>query len=241
MTKTSRSNEVCNEFVYLGGDFGTHKGSFSSPGYPTETYPNRERCTWIVKVPLDYRVALYFSDFDVESCPTQTENCTCDYVEISDGQLFIDRRISKLCGNKIPPNVLSSGRFLRIDLVTDATNPMKGFNAHFYSVSSDGSTLSTVDVQKNPKSVPPATDTPKKGGSSTTMIAVICSLLGVVLIGVFLLLVLVKKKHAQDNRRRSPQLQLGRSVSSTTSQRNNLPSEPPPPYSSVVNASPTIR
>ncbi|KAJ7391295.1 hypothetical protein OS493_019427 [Desmophyllum pertusum] len=28
---------------------GTHQGRFSSPGYPSGTYPNKERCTWIVK------------------------------------------------------------------------------------------------------------------------------------------------------------------------------------------------
>lgn len=157
--------EVCSEFVYLGGLFGTHRGKFSSPGYPSETYPNKERCTWIIKVPQKYRVGLYFSDFDIEYCSFRKENCTCDYVEISDGQLLIDKSLAKFCGSETPPTVFSSGRYVRVDMVTDELNNGKGFLAHFYSVSPDGATPSDIDVDtdKNIKSVPTSTGKPKKG------------------------------------------------------------------------------
>ncbi|KAL9972981.1 hypothetical protein ACROYT_G019382 [Oculina patagonica] len=241
VARTARSNEVCSEFVYLGGKYGTHTGRFASPGYPSGTYPNKERCTWIIKVPLDYRVGLYFSDFDIESCSSGEKNCTCDYVEISDGQLLIDKSLAKFCGSKTPPSVLSSGRFLRVDLVTNELNDRKGFQAHFYSVSPDGVTPSSigVDDDKHLRTLTTPTDKPKKGSDhSTTMIAVICSLLGVVLIGLILLFFhRKKKKHAQENQRRCAQLQLASPVSGV-SQRNQLPCEPPPPYSSVVASAP---
>lgn len=165
--------EVCNEEVYLGGDFGTHQGRFSSPGYPSGTYPNKERCTWIVKVPLNYRVGIYFSDFDIESCSTEKENCTCDYVEITDGQLLINKPLVKLCGSITPPDIFSSGRFVRIDLVTDELNAKSGFLAHFYSVSPDGVTPSSFDpdADKHLKSIPPPTDEPKKGNWATLDLA----------------------------------------------------------------------
>lgn len=110
-------------------------------------------------------MGFYFSDFDVEFCSTEKENCTCDYVEISDGQLLINKRLAKFCGSKTPPSVLSSGRFLRIDLVTDESNAKRGFKAHFYAVSPDGATPSSFvpDVHKHLKSIQPATDKPKKG------------------------------------------------------------------------------
>lgn len=157
--------KVCNEDVYLGGNFGTHKGTFSSPGYPSKTYSNKERCTWIIKVPLEYRVKLYFRDFDVEYCATEKENCTCDYVEVSDGQLLIDKPLAKFCGSEIPPDVTSSGRFVRVDLVTDELNTRKGFLAQFHSVSPDGVTPSSLnlDANKHVKSLPTSTDLPEKG------------------------------------------------------------------------------
>jgi len=243
LVKSARSIEVCNEDVYLGGNFGTHKGTFSSPGYPSKTYPNKERCMWIIKVPLDYRVKLYFKDFDVEYCSTEKENCTCDYVEISDGQLLIDKPLAKFCGSEIPPDVTSSGRFVRVDLVTDELSTRKGFLAQFYSVSPDGVTPSSLnlDADKHVKSLPTSTDLPEKGGNSTLMIAVMCSLLGVVLIGLILLFIYVKKnKQARQNQPRRAQQQLTSSVSGQVpSHRNHseLP-HPPPPYSSVVASAP---
>ena len=155
----------CRETVYLGGKYGTHTGSFSSPGYPHGTYASRKQCTWIVKVPFNYRVLLHFYDFDVESsesCSTPNQNCTCDYVDVSDGELLISKKLAKLCGSTIPPDILTSGRFLRVDLVTDESNNRKGFSANFYSVSPDGVTSSTFE-RKHLKTIPPDTDEPGKG------------------------------------------------------------------------------
>lgn len=235
VAKSARSIEVCNEDVYLGGNFGTHKGTFSSPGYPSKTYPNKERCTWIIKVPLDYRVKLYFNDFDVEYCSTESENCTCDYVEISDGQLLIDKPLAKFCGSEIPSDVTSSGRFVRVDLVTDELNTRKGFLAQFYSVSPDGVTPSSLN--KHVKSLPTSTDLPEIGGNSTLMIGVMCSLAGVVLIGLILLFIYVKRnKRAQENQPSCAPQQLTSPVSGQVPSHSNH--SDPPPYSSVVASAP---
>ena len=109
---------------------------------------------------------IYFNDFDVEYCSNEkAENCTCDYVEISDGQLLIDKPLAKFCGSEIPPDVTSSGRFVRVDLVTDELNTRKGFLAQFYSVSPDGVTPSSLDLDadKYEKSLPTSTDLPEEG------------------------------------------------------------------------------
>lgn len=237
IARTAWSNEVCSEIVYLGGDFGIHQGRFSSPGYPSGTYPSREKCTWIIKVPLNYRVLLHFDGLDVESCPTATNNCTCDYVTVSDGQLLRDRLLAKVCGTKPPLDIISSGRFVRVDLVTDESNErnFKGFSVQFYSISPDGATPTSIDerdTRKNKKTVPPEQDGPEKGGSSTIMIAVVCSLGGVAIIGIIFVCIYMKtRKQAQANH--AP-----RGHPSASFQRTQEPSRPPPPYSSVVPNAP---
>lgn len=245
ITRTSRSNEVCNELVYLGGRFGTHRGSFSSPGYPSGTYPSREQCTWIVKVPLNYRVLLHFNDLDVESCPTAMKNCTCDYVSVADGQLLIDNLLAKVCGSTTPPDITSTGSFVRIDLVTDASNSrnFKGFSAQFYSVSADGATPTSFDgdAGMHHKTIPPLTDEPGKGGSSAVMIAIVSSLVGVVIIGLIIVFIYIKKKkQTHANQARSTQMPMSYPVYSASSQRTQQSLPPPPPYSSVAfNVAPT--
>ena len=61
------------------------------------------------------------------------KNCTCDYVSVADGQLLIDKLLAKVCGTTTPPDNTSTGRFVRIDLGTDASNSrnFKGFSAQF--------------------------------------------------------------------------------------------------------------
>ena len=117
---------------------------------------------------MNYRVLLHFDGLDVESCPTATNNCTCDYVTVSDGQLLRDRLLAKLCGTKPPSDIISSGRFVRVDLVTDESNErnFKGFSAQFYSISPNGATPTSIDERdtgKNKKTVPPEQDSPEKG------------------------------------------------------------------------------
>lgn len=121
-------------------------------------------------------MGLYFSDFDIEYCSSEKENCTCDYVEISDGQLLIDKPLARICGTEKPPNVFSSGQFVRVDLVTDALNARKGFLAHFYSISPDGVTPSSADVDadKHLTSIPTSTDKPKKGNCAILILACNC-------------------------------------------------------------------
>ena len=136
---------VCSEFFYLGGDYGAHEGRFESPGYPLSAYPRNTRCTWIIKVPQNHRVRLYFTDFDIESCHNANYNCSCDAVEVYNGELLISQRLAQFCGNELPPVVLSGGRYMRVDLVSDEDTGKKGFAAGFYSVSSDPVTPTTLD------------------------------------------------------------------------------------------------
>ena len=81
---------------------------------------------------------------------------------VTDGQLLIDKPLAKFCGSEIPSDVTSSGRFVRVDLVTDELNTRKGFLAQFYSVSPDGVTPSSLN-KPDVKSLPTSTDLPEKG------------------------------------------------------------------------------
>jgi len=159
-------------------------------------------------------------------------------VDVSDGELLISKKLAKLCGSTIPSDILTSGRFLRVDLVTDESNNRKGFSANFYSVSPDGVTSSTFE-RKHLKTIPPDTDEPGKGGNSSVMIAVVCSLGGVVIIGlIFLFVCIKKKKHPRSNQPNRAQMEMTRPASGASSQRNQQPLPPPPPYSSVVSNAP---
>src|SRR2546426_591833 len=55
-------------------------GTLQSPNYPG-TYPPNKECFWIITVPEDFRVALRFQSFEMES----DSGCGYDYVEVRDG------------------------------------------------------------------------------------------------------------------------------------------------------------
>jgi len=100
-------------------------------------------------------------------------------VTVSDGQLLRDRLLAKLFGTKPPSDIISSGRFVRVDLVTDESNErnFKGFSAQFYSISPDGATPTSIDERdtgKNKKTVPPEQDGLEKGNQILIVMLLIC-------------------------------------------------------------------
>ena len=151
--------------MHLGGYYGNHKGSFSSPGYPSD-YPINAKCVWMIKVPIGYRVKLEFSDFEVESCAAGGRACTCDAVDVFDGQLSVNKRLSRWCGSDIPAGVYSSDRYMRVELTSDSSGQdMKGFSASYESVSPDGSGPTSNDMDSNKKTA--ATPSPKDDSANS--------------------------------------------------------------------------
>lgn len=120
-----------NECPTRGVLQGTN-GSFSSPQYPLN-YPNSVTCTWIIEVPEGYQVQLTFNTFKLEDCAISSI-CTCDHVEVRDGQTENSPSLKKHCGNEKPTPLGSSGRYMWVEFDSDSKTTEKGFNASFVAV-----------------------------------------------------------------------------------------------------------
>ena len=109
-------------------------GSLTSPGFPL-TYPVSVKCTWIIEVPEDYQVQLTFPTFQLETCAISSL-CTCDHVEMRDGQDENSKKLQQLCGNNIPATLRmrSSGRHMWVEFDSDSKTVGNGFDAFFKAV-----------------------------------------------------------------------------------------------------------
>ena len=52
-------------------------GILISPNYPNH-YDHNGDCVWVISIPVNERIALYFTDFAMES----TATCAFDYIEV---------------------------------------------------------------------------------------------------------------------------------------------------------------
>lgn len=116
---------------------------FSHAKYGDQNYENKEDCDWLIWADEDnYRVRFRFVSFEVED---ETE-CGYDSVEVFDGRDSSSEKLGKFCGNSIPPEFVSSGRYLLIRFKTDDTINWKGFSAWYVLASPDAvaATPSTI-------------------------------------------------------------------------------------------------
>ena len=97
-------------------------GNFTSPNYP-KPYGDSRDCTWIIEVPESYRVELKFHAFDLED--------GFDYVNVRDGKTLNSKSFGLFNGNKKPPVLTSSSNFLRVTLISDASDSFSGFFAEY--------------------------------------------------------------------------------------------------------------
>ncbi|XP_028391996.1 dorsal-ventral patterning tolloid-like protein 1 [Dendronephthya gigantea] len=126
----------------------SHSCSYSnirSPGYPGK-YPENLDCTWTKSSSLDI-VRLDISSLDLEQC----SRCTCDYVEVFDGDSKSSKSLGKYCTGSV--YLVSTGRYLTVAFHTDHTKGQRantGFQANSYSISrsdvckKDSYTISTA-------------------------------------------------------------------------------------------------
>ena len=85
------------------------------------------------------RISLRFLSFALESDTTVMRSrnrsglCTFDYVEIYDGESYESPLRARLCGRIIPPEIISTGRFLRVKFRSDMSVALRGFVAKYVS------------------------------------------------------------------------------------------------------------
>ena len=76
---------------------------------------------------------LEFDFFQLETC-TPRFACTCDHVEVRDGQDDSAKSLQKSCGDKTPFHLRSTGRFLWVEFESDSRTTRNGFHASFKAV-----------------------------------------------------------------------------------------------------------
>lgn len=119
-------------------------GTFSSPNFP-ETYANNLILNWTIRVSKGFRVALYFSAFDLEDSIAGGQPCSADYVKIFDGGLDSNTTSRRFCGNNDlysddAPSLFtyiyrSTANSITVQFASDYSNdlpgspPPKGFKA----------------------------------------------------------------------------------------------------------------
>ncbi|KAH0557748.1 hypothetical protein KQX54_011250 [Cotesia glomerata] len=94
-----------------------------SPGFPNEYPPNKYR-VWYLVAPLNSRIILKFTYFDLET----SENCNNDYVEIRNGDAYYSPLIGKYCNNTSPEVIWSKGYALYVKFVSNDKVQGGGFS-----------------------------------------------------------------------------------------------------------------
>ena len=104
-----------------------YNGTLRSPLSP-DWYPAGLSCYWLITVPDEKTVKLWFDSFELEP----SSGCTADYVEILDGKRHYSRSIGKFCGSTTPGDIHSSGRYMQVQFRADLDNShYGGFTATF--------------------------------------------------------------------------------------------------------------
>lgn len=123
-TRCSRNNtESLNNNIRLTGSSAT----FCSPDYDTfSTYPANMSCTWIISFPKDdARIKLSFSVFDLQTSNRSCENG--DFLQVQDGEFSDSPVLGTFCGDTIPNDLYSSGKFIKVYFHSDASVEKRGF------------------------------------------------------------------------------------------------------------------
>ncbi|XP_031549095.1 CUB domain-containing protein 2-like [Actinia tenebrosa] len=105
--------------------------SLSSPNYPFNYYNNQD-CSWYIAAPYSSMlIKLTFYDFYLQS----STSCTRDYIEIRDGRYSSSTFLSRYCGSKRPPTIISKGRYLYIKFHSNYMSTYRGFKLTYTAVS----------------------------------------------------------------------------------------------------------
>ena len=103
--------------------------AITSPNY-TNYYGKFEDKLWKIVAPDDYRIRLYFTDFNTEE--------SYDFVVIYD-----ETSRARFSGNSLPLNVTSASRYMWIWFTSDRSNQFRGFRAIAYAVAPGKSIIQT--------------------------------------------------------------------------------------------------
>lgn len=100
---------------------------YSHSKYGDQNYENKEDCDWVIEAKKEHHVRLRFLTFEIED----EQDCGYDYVEVYDGPDDSSANLGRYCGNRVPPEFLSSGESLLVRFRTDDTINTKGFSVAY--------------------------------------------------------------------------------------------------------------
>ncbi|XP_067858399.1 deleted in malignant brain tumors 1 protein-like isoform X2 [Heptranchias perlo] len=107
-----------------------NSGSFASPNFPHQ-YPSNAQCTWYIRVGINQRIMLNFTELHMEVSP----RCSHDYIIIYDGPSINSALIATTCtgSNNI---FVSSSSSMTVYFRSDSNETRRGFSAYYYSLPS---------------------------------------------------------------------------------------------------------
>ena len=116
----------------------TAVGSIRSPElFPNRDYPTNVDCVWQITTPYNTRMRFQIMHMSIQRCGKSgtPDFCSCDYLEIRDGNSSSDRLLATLCGSmkELPEAIYSSGRHLWVRFKSDGEVVSSGFVAFFSS------------------------------------------------------------------------------------------------------------
>ncbi|XP_023245166.1 tolloid-like protein 2 [Copidosoma floridanum] len=113
-----------------GGTFESNNGTITSPSFP-ETYPNNKHCVWEIIAPVQYRITLNFTHFDLEGNNVYEQPCEYDWVEVA-SKLSDDvhKKHGIFCGSRPPPLITSEGNSLKVVFSSDNNIKKNDFSSN---------------------------------------------------------------------------------------------------------------
>ena len=106
--------------------FSGKTGSLQTPNYP-RPYPSHSRCSWLIQVPVGYKIKLQFYHFVLE----KTYMCTGDVLKVYDGASSSAEPLGTYCGAINPFHVESTSSNLFLAFKSDRSLNYAGFRATF--------------------------------------------------------------------------------------------------------------
>ncbi|KAJ7395393.1 CUB domain-containing protein 2 isoform X1 [Pitangus sulphuratus] len=113
--------------------FTAIKGNFSSPQYPS-FYPNNLKCQWSIRLPIGYRVKVFFLDMELEGRSSLTGGCDYDHLSAFDGGTENGSLLGRWCGRESLAPVTSHSNQLLLVLHTDRNTAKRGFSIAYVGV-----------------------------------------------------------------------------------------------------------
>jgi len=108
--------------------YSAKSGTIYSPNYPLH-YGINEDCKWRIIAPYGQKVLIYFTLLELE----YYSDCNFDSVQIFDGSSdsYLNKRLTKACGNSLPQPVYSSDKYIYMRFQSDGSNQGRGFIARY--------------------------------------------------------------------------------------------------------------